>query len=157
MENRLPATALNGTVENDRSYIAGNTLRTYWYILMNNHDCGVREVQRALNFSSSSTAYYHLEKLVDKGLLLKDARGNYRLNSKAKVGLIDPYIIVHGFVFPKQLAYAAAITSMCFFYVAFFWSFLSLAVMFALLPGIVACVISWYEALRLWSSLPKFA
>ena len=143
------ARGLNGSVDRDRSEIRGSTLRTYWYVLQKNQECGVREIQRALNFSSSSTAHYHLEKLVDKGLLVKDAYGKYKPNGKRKTGLIDPFIIVHGVVFPKQLLYAVAISVLCLFYMAVFWSFLNLAVLFAFSPGIAASGIFWFETIRL--------
>ena len=142
--------------EKEQMKISGNTLLVYWYILKQRHGCGVREIQRALGFSSSSTAHYHLEKLQSKGVLIKDAYGNYQVNDKAKVGLINPFILVRGFVFPKQLIYAAATTAMCVFFAAFFWRFLTLTVVLALSPGVVASGIFWYETARLWASLPSF-
>jgi predicted DNA-binding transcriptional regulator len=142
--------------EISHSEIAGNTLRTYWYVLMKNQECGVREIQRALNFSSSSTAHYHLEKLLDKGLLTKDTYGNYRLSRKRKIGQIDSFIILNRVVFPKQLLYAVATSVMWVFFMAFFWHSLNLAVLVALLPGILACGIFWFETARLWSRLPMF-
>jgi hypothetical protein len=156
VENDSWVKGLNGSNEDDRSEIAGNTLRTYWYVLIKNQDCGVREIQRALNFSSSSTAHYHLEKLVDKGLLVKDTYGNYKPSVKRKIGLIDPFIIIHGVVFPKQLLYAVATSAMCLFFIGFFWSFLNLTIILALSPGILACGIFWFETVLLWSSLPTF-
>jgi hypothetical protein len=92
----------------------------YWYILRKRQDCGVREVQRVLGFSSSSTAHYHLEKLVDKGILIRDSYGNYKVNDRVRVKMISPFIIVHGFAFPKQVFYAVATTLMCVFFTLFF-------------------------------------
>jgi hypothetical protein len=128
----------------------------YWYILRKRQDCGVREVQRVLGFSSSSTAHYHLEKLVDKGILTRDSYGNYRVNGKVRVKMINPFIVVRGFAFPKQVLYALATTFMCTFFTMFFWKSLTLAVIVALSPGILACGIFWYESLTLWLSLPSF-
>ena len=144
------------TDEIRREEISGNTLRVYWYVLKKREDCGVREVQRALGFSSSSSAHYHLEKLVDKGLLVKDEYGSYRINSKVKTGSISPFVLVHGFIFPRQLFYAAATTMMNVLFLMFFWEFLSLTVALALAPGILACAIFWYETVELWPSLPSF-
>jgi hypothetical protein len=136
--------------------ISGNTLLVYWYIYKKGNACGVREVQRALGFSSSSTAHYHLEKLEYKRLLTKDAYGNYVVNNKVKVGVVSPFIFVHGVVFPRQLIYAAASTVMWVFFLAFFWKFLTTTIVLALLPGVVASGIFWYETVRLWASLPSF-
>jgi hypothetical protein len=98
-------------VDNEEQ-ISGNTLRVYWYILKRRETCGVREVQRALGFSSSSSAYYHLEKLANKGFLIKDKYGTYQANSKAKTGIISPFVIVYGFLFLRQLVYAIVTTIM---------------------------------------------
>lgn len=136
--------------------ISGNTLLVYFYLLKNRQSCGVREIQRALGFSSSSTAHYHLEKLTGKGVLTKDSYGNYKINEAAKVGLINPFVIILGFVFPKQLVYATATTIMSTFFLALFWNTLTLTVILALTPGIVASGIFWYEAVKLWRSLPSF-
>jgi len=142
--------------EKERVEISGNTLLVYFYLLKNRHSCGVREIQKALGFSSSSTAHYHLEKLTDKGILTKDSYGNYKINEAAKVGLINPFVIIFGFVFPKQLVYATATTIMTAFFLALFWSTLTLTVILALTPGIMASGIFWYEAVKLWLSLPSF-
>ena len=144
------------TNEDKQEEISGNTLRVYWYILKKRENCGVREVQRALGFSSSSSAHYHLEKLADKGFLIKDKYGSYQVNSKMKTGNISPFMLVHGFIFPRQLLYALATTVMNVFFLTFFWRFLTLTVVLALAPGILACIIFWYETVKLWPSLPSF-
>ena len=144
------------TNEDKQEEISGNTLRVYWYILKKRENCGVREVQRALGFSSSSSAHYHLEKLADKGFLIKDKYGSYQVNSKMKTGSISPFMLVHGFIFPRQLFYALATTVMNVFFLTFFWKSLTPIVFLALTPGILACIIFWYETVRLWPSLPSF-
>jgi len=61
------------------SELKGNTLRVYWYVMnAKEQTVGVREVQRALSFSSPTLALYHLDKLKDLGLVSKDT-GEYRL------------------------------------------------------------------------------
>ncbi|NIM45531.1 MAG: hypothetical protein GTN80_07805, partial [Nitrososphaeria archaeon] len=46
------------------SELKGKTLLVYWYLIKERGDSvGVREIQRALKFSSPSVASYHLEKL----------------------------------------------------------------------------------------------
>jgi len=142
--------------EDKQEEISGNTLRVYWYILKKRENCGVREVQRALGFSSSSSAHYHLEKLVDKGFLIKDKYGSFQVNSKVKTGSISPFVLVHGFIFPRQLLYALATTVMNVFFLTFFWRVLTLIVVLALTPGVLACIIFWYETVKLWPSLPSF-
>lgn len=142
--------------ENDHEEISGNTLRVYWYALKKGEHCGVREVQRALGFSSSNSAHYHLERLVDKGFLIKDEYGSYRVNNRIRTGSISHFVFVHGRVFPRQLLYAVVTTIMNSLFLMFSWKFLSITIAVALSPGILACVIFWYETVRVWSSLPSF-
>jgi hypothetical protein len=136
--------------------ITGNTLLVYFYLLRKRHSCGVREIQKALGFSSSSTAHYHLDKLVHSGILTRDSYGNYSINKNKRAGQISSFFVVHGFIFPRQLVYAVATSLMCLFFLTFFWNFLTLTLILALLPGLVASGIFWYDAIKLWSSLPSF-
>jgi hypothetical protein len=136
--------------------ISGNALRVYLYVLKKKESCGVREVQRALGFSSSSSAHYHLEKLADKGFLIRNEYGSYKVNSRVRNVVISSFVFVRGFVFPRQLFYAVVTTVMNALFLTFFWGFLSLIVVLALAPGILACLIFWYETMKLWLSLPSF-
>jgi hypothetical protein len=45
---------------------------------------------------------------------------------------------------------------MCILFLAYFWRFLTSTVVLALLPGIVASVIFWYDTVKVWESLPSF-
>ena len=136
--------------------ISRSTLLVYFYVLRKRGSCGVREVQRALGFSSSSSAHYHLEKLLDQGVLTKDSYGYYRINQNSKIGMVSSFLIIRGFPLPKQLVYATGTTAMCLFFVAFFWGSLTSTAVLALLPGVVASGIFWYETVKIWSSLPSF-
>lgn len=55
--------------------LRGKTLDVYRYVLKNRKPTGVREVHRALKFSSPRLAFYHLNKLEEAGLLKKGADG----------------------------------------------------------------------------------
>jgi len=55
--------------------LRGKTLDVYRYVLKNRRPAGVREVQRALKFSSPRLAFYHLNKLEEAGLLKKSVDG----------------------------------------------------------------------------------
>ena len=58
------------------SQLKGKTLLVYWFMLRSpGSKAGVREIQRALGFSSSSVASYHLEKLCSLGLA-RNLRGD---------------------------------------------------------------------------------
>lgn len=142
--------------EDEREEISGNTLRVYWYILKKGENCGVREIQRALGFSSSNSAHYHLERLADKGFVVKNEHGSYQVNARIRTGTISNFVFVHGLAFPRQLVYAIMTTLMNALFLTFSMGFLSLTVAVALLPGIFACIVFWYETIRIWSNLPSF-
>ncbi len=137
--------------------LRGNTLLVYWYLLRKRQNpAGVREVQRALGFSSSSTASYHLEKLTELGLVAKDSFGNYKVSRVVKVGVTSAFLFVGGFAFPKHLLYALTTSLLILLFILFFISILSPMVMLALLPGMMAAGIFWYETVKVWRHRPSF-
>ena len=75
------------------SELKGNTLRAYW-ALMNSKEgvSGVRELQRRLGFSSPALASYHLNKLADMKLVVKE-RGDYRLVREVRVGILKQFLL----------------------------------------------------------------
>jgi len=89
------------------SALKGKTLLVYWYLLHQPaHAVGVREVQRALGFSSPSIAVHHLEKLQDLGLIRKKGTGEYVLEGKVKVGILRFFTRMGRFLVPRYLFYS---------------------------------------------------
>ena len=67
---------LNANNENDLEYaLRGKAWKVYWFLLKIGHPVSVREVQRALHFSSPSIANHHLEQLRELGLVQKQEIG----------------------------------------------------------------------------------
>jgi predicted DNA-binding transcriptional regulator len=95
--------------------LKGNTLRVYIYVLKSTGKVGVREVQRALRFSSPTLAVYHLDKLVGLGVLEKKL-GEYLLVKEVKVGILKQFIKVGGLVLPRYLFYATMFTTLLTLY-----------------------------------------
>ena len=58
-------------MEDLKSKLKGTTLRVYWHLLRSKKSTTLRGLQRDLGFSSPSVASYHLEKLIDMGLVEK--------------------------------------------------------------------------------------
>jgi len=138
------------------SELTGNTLLVYWYLLKKGQgSSGVREVQRALSFSSPSSACYQLEKLRELGLVSKDRSGDYQVSRVLKAGVISAFIFLRGYAFPKHLFYASATSIMILLFLTLFIHALSLVLMVALSPGIVAAIIFWYETLKVWRHKPS--
>src|SRR5579885_709117 len=69
------------------SKLKGNTLRVYVFALRRRR-VGVREVQRGLSMSNPSLAQYHLNKLVEMGLL-KENNGEYEVSSEVPAGFLE--------------------------------------------------------------------
>src|SRR2546425_11087934 len=110
---------LQEQAESDKaaSELKGNTLRVYWYVMnANKQTVGVREVQRALNFSSPTLALYHLDKLKDLGLVSKDT-GEYRLIKEVKVDVLKQFLRLGRVFVPRFALYAAFFTVLFVYYV----------------------------------------
>jgi DNA-binding transcriptional ArsR family regulator len=85
-----------------KDVLKGTTLEVYRFLLKSSKPVGTRELQRALNLSSSSVATYHLSKLEDAGLLKREAGGF----SVSKY-LLENSIKVAKFLIPRYFFYAA--------------------------------------------------
>jgi hypothetical protein len=148
---------LTGSVEaKDEEKLAaelkGNTLRVYLYVLKSaGSNVGVREVQRALGFSSPTLAVYHLDKLVESGLLEKKY-GEYKLVREVKVGVLKQFIRVGSVLLPRHLFYASLFTTLLILYAVYLVGFeqLSLSSIFALIFGALGVITSWYETIKAW-------
>jgi len=137
--------------------LTGATALVYWYLLKKgNNPAGVREVMRALKFSSPSSATYHLEKLMNLGLIDKNNMGAYFVVKRVEISLFKAFILVRGHPLPKQLFYALATSLYISVFLFLFLHLLNLTMVIALLPGIIGCIIFWYETIMLWRRKPSF-
>ena len=124
------------------SELKGNTLRVYWYVMnANKQTVGVREVQRALEFSSPTLALYHLDKLKDLGLVSKDS-GEYTLIKEVKVDVLKQFLKVGRVFVPRFALYATLFTALLAF------------TLFSLIFGGVASAIFWFETWKAWRQQP---
>ncbi len=135
------------------SELKGNTLRVYWYVMnANKQTVGVREVQRALDFSSPTLALYHLEKLRDLGLVSKDS-GEYRLIKEVKVDVLKQFMRVGRYFVPRFALYAVLFTILFGYYVANVGN-LNFFTFFGLVFGGLASGIFWFETWKAWRQQP---
>lgn len=142
-------------MSNDKieSELKGNTLRVYWMLLKTQTGTiGVREVQRALRFSSPALASYHLTKLEDLGLVEK-TNGEYRLKREVRVGVLKQFTKLGTFLLPRYILYAAMLTTLLIFYLTQFRE-VNFYSAFALILGLLSTGIFWYETLRVWRQKP---
>jgi len=109
--------------------LRGKAWKVYWLLLKQGCPMSVREVQRALRFSSPSVAQHHLERLRELGLVQKKTPGGgYFLASKVKVGVLRHFVKLGRLLFRESL--------------------------FIALFGAVVSIIFWYEAVRVWLLKP---
>lgn len=132
------------------SELRGTTLRVYWLLFKSRRGLGVREIQRAIGLASPSTALYHLEKLRELGLSRKDESGHYVVAEEVKVGVVRLFLRVGRIVLPRYLFYGV-------FFLAALIGYLVLTASAGLLPnltavmfGLTANAVAWYEVARLW-------
>jgi DNA-binding transcriptional ArsR family regulator len=138
------------------SELRGPTLRVYWHILSTKkkEGIGVRSVQRALGMSSPSVALHHLEKLRTLGLLEKQSSGEYHLVSTVKVGVLQNYVGLFGYMLPRFLFYSTLFTTMLVLYPLLYPFDLSTHNVMALIFGGTAAGVCWIETYRVWKRKP---
>jgi predicted DNA-binding transcriptional regulator len=137
------------------SSLKGKTLRVYWYMIQQQtHTVGVREVQRALGFSSPSIAVHHLEKLQDLGLIQKKDTGDYVLEQEVKVGILRFFSRLGRFLVPRYLFYSVLFSTMLFTYLALCILGQTTPSFYAIVFGSIALIVFWVETVRLWRAKP---
>lgn len=137
--------------EKIESELRGSTLRVYWYMFKKGQGVGVREVQRALGMASPSTALHHLDKLKELGLVEKDRYGQYVIAKEVKVGALRPFTRLGTLVLPRYSFYAAFFSTSLLVYLLREGLGGSSHSMMAIIFGLSAAVVSWYETFRIWS------
>jgi len=137
------------------SELKGKSLLVYWYLLQQpTHTVGVREVQRALGFSSPSIAVHHLEKLEDLGLIRKKGTGEYVLQEEVKVGILRFFTRMGRFLVPRYLFYSVLFSTMLTTYLIICTFGQISPSLYAVVFGLIASLIFWVETLRLWRAKP---
>jgi len=138
--------------EKVESELKGNTLRVYWILLKSENIMGVREIQRSLDFSSPNLALYHLRKLEDLGLVEKEW-GEYRLIRQIRVGVLKQFTKMGTLMIPRYTLYATMFTTLLIYFVLQLRE-INVSSVFALIFGILATGIMWYETVRIWRQKP---
>jgi len=135
--------------------LRGKAWKVYWLLLKSGRPMGVREVQRALRFSSPSVAHHHLEQLCELGLVQKqDVGGHYSLVSEVKIGVLQQFVKLGRLLFPRYFFYAVFSTSFYVAYLAMLIRSLTRENLFITIFGAIVSIIFWYEAIRVWRQKP---
>lgn len=148
-----PSEEANTTVL--ESMLKGKTLKVYWYMLQQpSRSVGVREIQRALRFSSPSVALHHLEKIEDLGLVQKKVTGEYMIKEEVKVGILRLFTRMGHFLVPRYLFYSVLFTTMLATYTVICLISNVLPNFYALMFGLIASAAFWIETIRVWRAKP---
>jgi predicted DNA-binding transcriptional regulator len=142
--------------QNELEYaLRGKAWKVYWFLLKKGEPVGVREVQRALRFSSPSIAHHHLEQLCTLGLVTKqEIGGNYVLAGEVKIGVLRHYVKLGKLLFPRFFFYALFTTIFYLSYIMFLVTAFNRDNLFIVIFGAIICGIFWYEAYRVWNMRP---
>ena len=131
--------------------LRGKTLTVYLYLLKHGKAIGVREIQKALGFSSPSVAFHHLDKLVELGVVEKDQYDRYVLARKVDTGILHSFVSVAGLTLPRLGFYAAFFTTISAAYLILDRNSLGV---YALIGTLGGTAVFWYEAWRVWRRKP---
>jgi DNA-binding transcriptional ArsR family regulator len=142
--------------ENELEYaLKGKAWKVYWFLLKTGKPVSVREVQRALHFSSPSVANHHLEQLRELGLVQKqEIGGHYLLVSEVKIGVLRHYVKLGKLLFPRYFFYAVFSTVFYLAYLLFLFQGFTRENLFIISFGAIVCAVFWYEAYRVWAMRP---
>ena len=147
---------MNRADEKELEYaLRGKAWKVYYFLLKNGEPVGVRQVQRALHFSSPSIAFHHLEQLRELGLVQKqEIGGHYSLVGEVKIGVLRHYVKLGKLLFPRFFFYALFSTVFYLLYLTVLFTGFSRDNLFTLSFGAIVCAIFWYEAYRMWTMRP---
>ena len=128
-----------------------NTFQVY-VCLLRVRKTSVRDVQRALGFSSPALALHHLEKLLSLGLAVKDSYGNYNVVPRS-FGILKSFIIVGNSFVPRTVFVVAAFLAMSFGFLANLPA--NRYLVWALLPSVLGLAVSVFQTIQYRRLLAK--
>lgn len=135
--------------------LRGKAWKVYWLLLKNGSPMSVREVQRALHFSSPSVAQHHLERLCELRLVQKqEIGGHYVLVGEVKIGVLRHFVKLGKLLFPRYFFYAVFSTTFFITYLFVLMQGFTRESLFFILFAAIVSIIFWYEATRVWSLRP---
>jgi predicted DNA-binding transcriptional regulator len=134
--------------------LKGRTMSVY-ALLLQRGEMGVRDVQRALGFSSPSLALHHLTKLSELDLVAKDIDGVYSVKRTVRVGSLSLFIKFGTRLLPRFLFLGTLFSAMLVVYLLTFasWPLTGGDVMFISM-SLIAILLSFYETRRIWLLKP---
>jgi len=138
---------VSGLTAKDTKYaLRGTTLEIYRFLIKANRPVGIREVQRALNFSSPSIVAYHFAKL-EEANLVKREQGDYVVS---KV-VLEHSIRISRFIIPRHLFYAIfAVAALVIELTVFRPTIITREYFFSTATTLVFTIFLCYESAKTW-------
>lgn len=139
--------------------LEGKTLQIYWYIFTHSK-AGIREIQKALNISSSGTVSYQISKLQDAGILSKDeTEGKYYIKEEVRRGILKFYLRIGNRVIPRISLYLIIyilgfILYLIFAFISgdeFITDPMSILLLFFLIFGTIILI---FQSIKVWKIKP---
>jgi hypothetical protein len=98
--------------------IYGKTWDVYLCILTASSPIGVRDIWRALGFSSPSLAQYHVNKLLELKLI-EPVAGKYKVNNEEQLEALRSFLMLRGMLIPRMVIYGALLSGILVSYLIF--------------------------------------
>ena len=139
--------------ESNKKRISGTTWNVYLSILTSEKPRGVRELWRALNFSTPSLAQYHINKLLDMKLIELTPERKYQANVKEQIGILRNFVLLRGRIIPRLVFYGAFLLGIVITYLLFWpfrWDFRDLVI---LTIAIISISAFFFEAYNQYQGL----
>jgi len=135
--------------------LKGKAWKVYWLLLKSGRPMSVREVEKALRFSSPSVAHHHLEQLRQLGLVQRQmVGGEYALVSEVKIGVLRHFVKLGRLMFPRYFFYAIFSSAFYIAYITILMQDFTRENLFMISFGAIVTIIFWYEAIRFWRLKP---
>jgi len=134
---------------------AATTWNVYLYILTSRDPVGVRDIWRELKFSSPSLAQYHINRLLELGMIAQTQEGKYVASEEKRAETLRSFVLLYGKLVPRLVFYGALIAGILAFYIVFWpfeWNFRDLTV---IVVAVISMIAFFFEAYIQYHSLNK--
>jgi hypothetical protein len=114
--------------------------------------CELREVQRAMGFSTASLASYHLNKLLEVGYVKQDEKNRYVALDETIGEVLEGYSKIGSAIVP-QSAFLAVFLSILTAYLSYQALRVPGFVPYLVVVAIGTALSLWYETFKVWRKL----
>lgn len=144
------------------SSLTGVALRVFVYALKKANDIGIRETQRDLGLKTASHSQYHLQRLEQLGLLVKDKNNRYSIHENyenlrsLKVGILTEIYVFKGWMIPSLGLFSGFLGSSIIILLLFYFLLSPLAAMvYGSVVLFLGFIYSGYRAIQIISSFKQ--